>query len=68
MTITFRVGDTVVGSVVHHDGDGWKPFEFDTSELPPADRRRRGGRADLVAEIESPSGERRMYCFEADTR
>ena len=73
VTITFRVGDRIVGSVVHHDGDGWKPFEFDTSELAAGAqtprRRQRGRRSvDLVAEIGSPSGDRRMYCFEADTR
>ena len=67
VTITFRVGDAVVGSVVHHDGDGWKPFEFDTTDLAAA-AGKTDGRADLVADIESPSGERRMYCFEADTR
>ncbi len=61
VTITFRVGDSSLGSVVHHDGDGWKPFEFDTSALA-------GQTGELVAEIASPSGDRRMYCFEADTR
>jgi hypothetical protein len=61
VTITFKIGDAVVGSVVHHDGDGWKPFEFDTSDLE-------GQRADVVAEIGAPSSDWRMYCFEADTR
>jgi hypothetical protein len=60
VTITFSVGDAVLGSVVHRDGEGWKPFELDTTEL-------REKRADLVADIAS-SGERRMYCFEATTR
>jgi hypothetical protein len=60
VTITFSVGGTTLGTVAHRDGDGWKPFEFDTSE-------RAGTEADLVAEIVS-SGDRRMYCFEADTR
>jgi hypothetical protein len=53
--------------VVHNDGDGWKPFELDTRDLAEA-AKASGGKADLVADIESPSGERRMYCFEADTR
>jgi hypothetical protein len=66
VTLTFRVGDAVVGSVVHHDGDGWKPFEFDTTALAEA-AKANGGKADIVADIES-SGDRRMYCFEADTR
>lgn len=61
VTITFRAGDSVVGSVVHHDGDGWKPFEFDTGNLA-------GQSGELVAEITAPSGDRRQYCFEADTR
>jgi hypothetical protein len=64
VTLTFRAGDAVIGSVVHKDGEGWKPFEFDTTEVAA----RSGGTADLVADIESPSGDRRMYCFEADTR
>jgi hypothetical protein len=61
VTLTFKSGTTLIGSVVHHDGDGWKAFEFDTSELA-------GQRVDIVAEISAPSGERRQYCFEADTR
>jgi hypothetical protein len=61
VTITFRVDASAIGSVVHNDGDGWKPFEFDTGDLA-------GQSTDLVAEISSPSGDRRMYCFEADTR
>jgi hypothetical protein len=61
VTITFKVGDNVIGTVVHHDGDGWKPFEFDTRDLA-------GKSAELVAEISAPNGDRRMYCFEADTR
>jgi hypothetical protein len=71
VTITFRVGSAVVGSVTHHDGDGWKPFEFDTADLA-AEASKSGDQGephvDLVADIESASGERRMYCFEADTR
>jgi hypothetical protein len=61
VTLTFRVGDEVLGTLVHRDGDGWKPFELDTSALA-------GQAAQLVAEIASPGGERRLYCFEADTR
>jgi hypothetical protein len=61
VTIVFKVGDAVVGSVIHHDGDGWKPFEFDTSALA-------GQRANVVAEIGAASSEWRSYCFEADTR
>lgn len=64
VTITFKLGDAVVGSVVHNDGDGWKPFEFDTRPFQDAAE----GRSDLVVEIGSPSAERRAYCFEADTR
>ena len=61
VTITFRIGDTTLGTVVHHDGDGWRPFEFDTSAFA-------GQRADVVADIASPGGQRRYYCFEASTR
>ncbi len=61
VTATFTVDGAMIGRVVHRDLEGWKPFEFDT-------RDRAGSTADLVADIESDSGERRMYCFEADTR
>jgi hypothetical protein len=69
ITLTFRVGGGAVGSVGHQDGEGWKPFEFDTSELAAEVRKNDpDGRADLVAEIGVSSPDRRMYCFEADTR
>jgi hypothetical protein len=61
VTIAFKAGDAVLGSVVHRDGEGWKPFEFETGQLA-------GQRVDLIAEISAPSAEGRMYCFEADTR
>jgi hypothetical protein len=61
-TVPSADGQTsVLGSVVHHDGDGWKAFEFDTSELA-------GRTADIDAEISSTGSNRRMYCFQADTR
>jgi hypothetical protein len=61
VTLSFKSGDSTLGTVVHRDGDGWKPFEIDTSALD-------GQKGDLLAEISSPGGERRLYCFEADTR
>jgi hypothetical protein len=61
VTITFTgPGDVFLGAPVHRDGDGWKGFDLDTSTL-------NGQHGELVAEIAS-SGERRMYCFEAETR
>lgn len=61
VTITFSIGGTVVGTAVHRDLEGWKPFDLDTSALA-------GARSEVVADIDCPTGERRMYCFEADTR
>jgi hypothetical protein len=61
VTITFRVGDSIVGQAVHRDGEGWKPFEFDTSSFAGTD-------AEIVADVSSPSSDRRPYCFEATTR
>jgi hypothetical protein len=61
VTLTFRVGDVVLGSVVHKDGDGWKPFELPTGDLE-------GKTAELVVDVSAANGNRRMYCFEADTR
>ncbi len=61
VTIAFTSGSSSIGKLVHRDGEGWKNFELDTSELD-------GKTAELVAEITSSSRDRRMYCFEADTR
>jgi hypothetical protein len=61
VTITFTIGGSNVGTAIHRDLEGWKPFEFDTSALA-------GTSADVIADIECPTTERRMYCFEADTR
>ena len=61
VSLKFIVGDHVLGHVVHADGDGWKPFDLNTSDVANT-------QADLVAEVSSSSGNRRLYCFEADTR
>jgi hypothetical protein len=61
VTLAFKIGDRSVGKVVHSDGDGWKSFELDTNEWA-------GQTVELIAEISSPSSNRRTYCFEADTR
>ena len=61
VTIAFKVGDSILGSLVHRDGEGWKSFELDTSEIA-------GKSVELDVEINAPGGDRRMYCFEADTR
>ena len=61
VTLTFRVGDRVIGHLTHNDGDGWKGFELPTTDLA-------GQTGDLIAEVSAPNDNRRMYCFEADTR
>jgi hypothetical protein len=61
VTLTFKSGESTLGSVEHRDGEGWKPFELDTSALS-------GQAGELRVEINSASGDRRQYCFEADTR
>lgn len=61
VTLQFRIGDRSVGKVVHLDGEGWKGFELDTSEWA-------GQTVELIADVTSPNANRRMYCFEADTR
>ena len=61
VTLSFTSGGTSIGSIVHRDGDGWKPFELDTSQLD-------GQTGELIVEVSSPSSDRRQYCFEADTR
>lgn len=59
VTLSFRTDSTTLGSVVHRDGEGWKPFEFSTASLDGQSR-------ELVVEVSS-SGDRRLYCFEAVT-
>jgi hypothetical protein len=61
VTLSFKSGTSTLGTVVHRDGEGWKPFELDTTMLA-------GQKGELVVEITSPGGDRRLYCFEADTR
>jgi hypothetical protein len=61
VAVTFRSGDTTIGKLVHRDGEGWKGFDLDTSDLD-------GKTAELFVEITSSSRDRRLYCFEADTR
>jgi hypothetical protein len=60
IVLSWKAGPQSLGRVVHRDGDGWKDFELDTTDL-------QGQTADLVAEISSASNGR-QYCFEADTR
>ena len=50
-----------LGKVTHADGDGWKGFELPTGDL-------KGQKGELVVDISSANGNRRMYCFEAITR
>ncbi len=61
VSLLFRSGSKVLGKYVHRDGDGWKGFEADTSELA-------GTVGELAVEISATSGANRQYCFEADTR
>lgn len=61
VTIALRSGDRALGRFTHNDGDGWKPFEIDTSDLA-------NSTGELVVEIATSNGARRQYCFEAITR
>jgi hypothetical protein len=61
VTLAFRAGEQELGKLVHRDGDGWKPFELDTSELA-------GKKTTLTVDVGAASGENRLYCFEADLR
>lgn len=59
--ISFSSGGNTLGEARHEDGQGWVEFAFDTPSLA-------GTTAELIAEISSKNGSRRMYCFEATTR
>jgi len=59
VSLTWSVGDHVIGTVVHNDGDGWKQFELYTADLA-------GQEVDLVADVTCSAGGR-PYGFEAVT-
>lgn len=61
ISLSFRTAQGSIGNVTHFDGDGWKGFEFDTSDLA-------GQSGRLVVEIAAPNADQRWYCFQADTR
>jgi hypothetical protein len=61
VTLVWKAFGKTLAHLVDGDTDGWKPFEIDTTDLA-------GQRGDLVAEVTAPSSNRRLYCFEADTR
>lgn len=62
VTLVVRVDGAQVGTLVHSDGDGWAPFEFDLGA--------RGGapRASVEFAVSSADYRDRHFCFEADSR
>ncbi|MDP3276230.1 MAG: hypothetical protein Q8Q09_13605 [Deltaproteobacteria bacterium] len=61
VTLTVRVAGREVGRAVHHDGDGWRLFRFDTRAL-------RGTRQEVSFEASMPSARAAHYCFTGDAR
>lgn len=61
VTLTVRVGGQEIGRDVHHDGEGWKNFRFDTRAL-------RGTTQEVVFEATMPSARAAHYCFTGDSR
>jgi hypothetical protein len=61
VSLAFTIDDKPLGKVTHADGDGWKPFEIDTSAYA-------GQKGVLTVDVQSASSTNRHYCFEADTR
>jgi hypothetical protein len=59
--VAFRTEAEKLGDFVRRDGTGWTPFEATTNGLA-------GTKAELVVDIRAARGDRRQYCFEADTR
>lgn len=62
ITLTVRVDGDTVGSVVHRDGDGWAPFQFDLGAHAGA------AAAEVEIAVSSPNNRDRHFCYEADTR
>jgi hypothetical protein len=59
VTLVWKVGDRTLSRIRDGNGDGWKSFELNTSDLD-------GQTGELTAEVSSPHD--RLYCFEASTR
>jgi hypothetical protein len=59
--LTFSVDGEALGTWLHRDGEGWKPFEFSTAA-------RAGQRGTVELQITSERAWRRELCFEASVR
>ncbi len=59
--LTARVDGNIVGTSVHHDNEGWKGFDFDTSAYASGNHR-------VSFEVRSERAGMRHYCFEGDAR
>jgi hypothetical protein len=56
--LTLRVDGEALGTVVHHDGEGWAAFEFATEH-------RMGSLGDVEFVVEAEGEGPRPFCFEA---
>lgn len=56
-----RVGEQLIGTVEHQDGEGWAPFEFST-------RAWAGQRLKVEFRVRSRRVAHRQFCFQADVR
>jgi hypothetical protein len=61
VVLALRAQGKTLGRLTRRDGQGWTPFELDTSDLA-------GQTAEVIADVSSSNAHRRLYCFEADTR
>lgn len=59
--LTVLVGGRALGTWTHADGEGWKRFEFSTSELA-------GQRASVDFQVRSSLVRSRQFCFQASAR
>jgi hypothetical protein len=62
ISLTVRVDGEPIGTVVHHDGDGWAPFEL------PLGAHEATEAAEVEFAVRSSNSRERHFCFEADTR
>jgi hypothetical protein len=61
INIAFSFDQGPLATFTHHDGEGWASFDVSTAAFA-------GQKKELIADITGSDGNRRMYCFEADTR
>jgi hypothetical protein len=66
--VAVKVNGSVVGRMVHRDGDGWKRMEARTAPEGPGEPKGGAERGRITIEVTSPEPEYRSFCWNATVR